>query len=351
MKSNQFILLGITLITTLGSCQEITRTSCELNVTVSLEDGTPIEGAKLSVGYSIGAIPNPGGGFPKSTGERTEVISGPDGKSKLQFRTAGTYPNALLIVEKEGFYDSKYQKIEWRQPVKDDVPWTANLSAILKPIKNPIAMAAFREVRFSTPKSGVDYGYDLEMGKLVAPYGEGSVTDLIFKLTGTRADVKQQQPKEAINFRMEIKCVNPDDGFVEFITPDIKENPQGSRLSSSNEAPLGNYIRTIDRFYITDDSGSRGKTFSLIQEDENKCYYFRIRTKRDEKGSITSCHYGKMYGPLELRPALKKAGHDPSKGEGGFFMNYVYFNPIENSRNVEFDINKNLNSGENVERP
>jgi hypothetical protein len=69
--------------------------------------------------------------------------------------------------------------------------------------------------------------------------------------------------------------------------------------------------------------------------DENRNYFFRVRTMLDDKGNVKSALYGKIYGD---------------------FMQFSYYlNPTPNSRNVEFDpkqnLMKNLKPLEGVEAP
>ena len=107
----------------------------------------------------------------------------------------------------------------------------------------------------------------------------------------------------------------------------------------------------IERIYVTDSDGGLATSIKTRAEDERKCYYFRVRTTRDANGKIVTAHYGKMYGPLEIRPAMRRWGHDVSKGQGGFFISYLYFNPTPNDRNVEFDPKRNLIPDGNVDIP
>ena len=59
--------------------------------------------------------------------------------------------------------------------------------------------------------------------------------------------------------------------------------------------------------------------------DENRNYFFRVRTVLDEEGNVKSALYGKIYGD---------------------FMQFRYYlNPTLNDRNVEFDPEHNLLEG------
>ena len=60
----------------------------------------------------------------------------------------------------------------------------------------------------------------------------------------------------------------------------------------------------------------------LRNQDKMRNYYFRVRSKRDEKGNIISGYYGKIYGEF---PEIT-----------------YYLNPVVNDRNIEFDVNRNL---------
>lgn len=221
---------------------------------------------------------------------------------------------------------------------------------MLKPIRNPIPMIARNNLRIRTPEFGVKYGYDLKLGQALPPFGNGEIADIEFTLSGRR--IANADPElEAIDFEMEVVCPNEEDGFIEFIVEDTREFSRGSRLPSSHEAPADGYVPEIRRTAATGPGGKIGELIVHREKDNGKCYYFRVRTERDSKGKIVSAHYGKMYGPLEIRPALTRYGHDITKGNGGFYINYLYFNPTPSDRNVEFDPDKNIAPEQRVPIP
>jgi hypothetical protein len=254
-----------------------------------------------------------------------------------------------VAIKKDGTYLT-VAMADWEHPDGFDDPWNANIKAILKSIKNPIPMLARKDLRIRTPEFDIPYGFDLEMGESLPPIGNCNIYDQTLTLTGSRISA-EDLTKERIDFRVEIQCHNPGDGFVEFIVEDTSEFSKGSQLASAHEAPENGYVPSITRTMATDAEGGLGGATNARHADARKCYYFRTRTNRNAKGKIVSANYGKLYGPLEIRPSLARYGHDVSKGEGGFFIQYLYFNPTPNDRNVEFDTKRNLVTDGNVQRP
>ena len=69
----------------------------------------------------------------------------------------------------------------------------------------------------------------------------------------------------------------------------------------------------------------------LPKEDQN--YFFKVRTKKDEKGNIVSALYGKIYGGVN---------YGIFRCPTAFLYFTYYLNPNPNSLNMEFDPKKNL---------
>ena len=68
--------------------------------------------------------------------------------------------------------------------------------------------------------------------------------------------------------------------------------------------------------------------------DKNRCYYFRIRSKFDDKGNLIEAYYGKVYGDFKIGAHID-IGLDVVK-----FL--YYLNPTPNDRNLEWDMKTNL---------
>lgn len=116
------------------------------------------------------------------------------------------------------------------------------------------------------------------------------------------------------------------DGIQEFSVPSYYLGDHGSALRSAQEAPAGGYQSEWMLY-----APNTGKTTSETRHDNNRDYYFRVRTVVDETGNVKSALYGKIY-------------------EDDAHFSY-YLNPTPNSRNVEFDRNHNLFSGNDTFPP
>jgi len=71
--------------------------------------------------------------------------------------------------------------------------------------------------------------------------------------------------------------------------------------------------------------------------DKRRNFAFRIRTRRDENGKITSAYYGKIYGDINFK---KLFGVDVEAVAAPSFL--YYLNPTPLDRNLEWDMKNNL---------
>lgn len=282
------------------------------NFTIVDDEGNPVSGAQVTIGYDI--PPPPGeryaegkiSGLTDTNGMFT--ASHRDGAFGLGFR-----------VEKSGYYGAWGTRglgIEY-VPAK----WNVTLTLVLKKIVNPIPMYA-RQVDSGPPAFGKPVGFDLVAGDWVAPYGRGVATDIIF--TGELA----QKAKDDFDYKLIVSFPNLGDGIQPFT-----QNPadEGSDLHSLHEAPKDGYkgqeIRTMSRH------PGQGTKEDMNIADRN--YFFRVRTVLDKQGNVKSALFGKIYGD---------------------FMQFRYYlNATPNDRNVEFDpkrnLIKNLKPSEHVTMP
>ncbi len=178
-----------------------------------------------------------------------------------------------------------------------------------------------KSVRTYVPDVDKPIGYDLMVGDWVGPFGKGINADIRYtghfdKYTNGESD-----------FTLTVTFPNSGDGIQEFTVP---EPEKGSGLRSAHEAPENGYQSK----WMQTDNRAPGKPIET-NRDANRNYYFRVRTKVDDRGNIVSAHYGKIYGD---------------------FMTFTYyFNPTINDRNVEFDPKQNLftnlKPGEGVNEP
>jgi hypothetical protein len=178
---------------------------------------------------------------------------------------------------------------------------------VLKKIKNPTAMYA-KQVNLGIPEFNKPLGFDLMIGDWVAPYGTGINTDIIF---AGRLDKRAANDSD---YTLTVNFPKAGDGIQEFAVP---ESEKGSELRSPHEAPPNCYQSE----WVQTKTRRPGKPLQT-NWDMNRNYFFRVRTKLDDKGNVVSARYGKIYGD---------------------FMNFAYYlNPTPNDRNIEFDPKQNL---------
>jgi hypothetical protein len=285
----------------------------DVKVTLKVLDeaGLPVEGATATVNFQAGTEGN-------SESERTD-------SGGLATLTGSSTRFIEYGASKEGYYSTWYQKSYTEftgiKGFRRWQPWNETLTLVLREIKNPVALYIGNN-RFGSsvgepiklPGLDNEYGYDLIEQDWVVPYGSGTHRDFIFKLSG------EVTGRNEYDYTLRLTFSNDGDGIQQFDADPIF----GSRLRLPHEAPINGYrselvqrqARTFDRFTAND-----------FPEDRN--YYFRVRTKRDDKGNIESALYGKVYGNIAF---------SISKSIGMLY----YLNPNLNDRNLESDYKKNL---------
>jgi hypothetical protein len=202
----------------------------------------------------------------------------------------------------------------------DPVKWNPTITVVLKKMVNPIPMYAKR-IRELPPVISKPVGYDLEVGDWVSPYGKGAKIDFVFTAE------RNKRAEDDWDYKLVVSFPNSGDGIQEFRVPDVEK---GSGLRSLHEGPGTGYQPQ----WIQTDGRKPGKP-AATDRDDNRNYFFRVRTVLDERGNVKSALYGKIYGD---------------------FMRFTYYlNPTPNDRNVEFDpkqnLIKNLKPTERVDAP
>jgi len=276
------------------------------------EANQPIAGAKVEAWYYVPPPPGKTEASDKLEGltdtNGVFVASHQDHSADLAFR-----------FEKPSYYLSRMQYHMGFD--YDPAIWNSTQTIVLKKINQPIPMYAKR-INAQPPDNGKPVGYDLMVGDWVAPYGKGIDTDIIFTREYNRKSLQDYDYKLTVSFP------KAGDGIQEY--PVLYKNMEGSALHSPHEAPTNGYQSQIVRLNV-----SRPGQKLIYDYDENRVYFFCVRTLLDENGKVKSALYGKIYGD---------------------FMSFDYYlNPTPNDRNMEFDpkqnMMKNLKPLEGVEAP
>lgn len=293
----------------------------KITVRVTNESGSPFTNATVHAGFAT-AI-KPGWGWGAGKPNRVEGTTDTNGVCTLQGE--GNGGSVGVAAFKDGYYGSSGYLVVFSNLTgtiaRKWQPWNPTVDVVLKPIGNPIAMFAKRLLYVPVPEIGKPVGYDLVKGDWVAPYGKGETSDFVlqYMVQSEGAIETRYGPVKTADRTLTVTFLNEGDGVKAVQVP----LQGGSALRLPPLAPENGYATNAVKRVIKDQNGLR----SDIREDQN--YFFRIRTKKDDKGNIISALYGKIYGDFQF-------------DERGSVTFMYYLNPTPNDRNVEFDPSKNL---------
>lgn len=288
-----------------GGMHGVVLPEAKVTVRVVDEGGFPVTNANVGVGFNQDMNAFDGK-------HESETIRGNSDSNGLFSAQAKCFSGIGISVQKRGCYRSSarndypgtYQgKKRWE-------PWNPTNIVVLKEIKNPTSMYV-ESLNMGVPELNNALGFDLEKADWVAPYGKGVFSDFVFY-----AELDQKSSDD-FDYKMTLTFPNEKDGIQTFEGSTLHE---GSKLKSNHEAPEDGYLPEWKQF-----RKRRPKIGETNNIDQNRKFYFRIRTKLDEQGNIISALYGKIYGD---------------------FLQFTYYlNPKPNDRNVEFDPDENLFGG------
>jgi hypothetical protein len=279
-----------------------------VTITVVDEAGQPVPAANVKVIFST---------FTPKDERVSTNISGLSNSNGV-FHASSLYTGAsgmLFRATKAGFYQSS-------KPYNLGIDysfarWNPEIKLILKNVANPIPMYA-KMVTLEVPAFEKPLGFDLMIGDWVAPFGRGSSADIVFT-----SHYYNKRAKEDFDHQLIVTFSNAGDGIQSHAS---LNGEGGSDLRSPHEAPMSGYEPKM----IRATSEHPGQTL-VFDYDDNRAYFFRVRTVLDEKGDVKSALYGKIYGD--------------------FNSFYYYLNPTPNDRNIEFDPNHNLLPNQHVTAP
>ena len=179
--------------------------------------------------------------------------------------------------------------------------------------------------------------FDLMKGDWLPPYGKGEVADMRIDTrvdrTGTvRRFLPQDGQWGVLQFYDFVARVELHDG--DYLLPEVISASAGIKIrSAGKEAVARSITRTKGkRKQVDKNKDWRCEYFSDSNPD--RCYTFRIRTRRNDKSELVEAYYGKIYGDFEFEG-------DDKKGLIGVKFLY-YLNPKSLDRNLEWDMKTNL---------
>lgn len=232
---------------------------------------------------------------------------------------ACTIKDIPISIVKQGYYDSK---LTYSYPnymsVKDNKwqPWNPIVTAVVRRVVNPIPMYAKR-VETLIPGTDGYYGFDVEAGDWVSPYGQGKREDILFKAT------RSIRGPMDYAVTVEVCLANCGDGLR------VVEPIGGSSFGSPREAPTNDYSTSFAKTLgCKPDMG-----YFNVEVRPGEYFVFRVRTVYDTKSNVISRCYGKIPTGFGIGGYLAE--------KIGIHFTY-YFNPTPNDRNMEFDPTRNL---------
>ena len=205
----------------------------------------------------------------------------------------------------------------------------------LQRVEHPIPLWVKRVGNFSSDtcrediftKGGGRIAFDFLMGEWLPPVGNGRVADVEFvRLAHEDLGEAENDGIKAKAYRdgMSVKFLGADNGLLEMF-------PSTSSWLRIRTAPENGYCPDYLRW-----EGQDRKLKWDSNYIRNKCFCFRIRTRRDERGNVIEAYYGKIYGDFKI--AYKCNPFVPVASVCMFY----YLNPTSLDRNLEWDRKTNL---------
>ncbi len=181
--------------------------------------------------------------------------------------------------------------------------------------------------------------FDLMKGDWLPPYGKGEVADMAIssriKITGT-GKFRKPYPEFGWSkmdfYMMKNECsLQGADGIAE-----VMSDPKaGIKIRDVSKEIIGcSVLRVSGVRQMFERNGKDWYTQNFNDQSPDRCYTFRIRTRRNDKGELVEAYYGKIYGDFEFEG-------DDKKGLIGVKFLY-YLNPKSLDRNLEWDMKTNL---------
>ena len=285
-------------------------------------DGNPISNAAIRVNTLKKWIP--GEGFGRDVFMDIDGKTDANGETKIVFLCKSL--NFSFSVKADGYYGNG-GGVEFARAGSGftlrQTQFETNLVVRLKPIVNTVPMCvvemppyADRGRRYPNRATSGTWGFDMQVGDWVAPYGRGNATDFFVEYSKEHLE-KDKALDCALVFTNGV-C----DGF--YIAKCTETSFRSDYAANTNAV----YMKRLD----FDSWGKKYKgRYATQLLDEDEYIVIRTRTKCDARGRIVSAHYAKIYGSMGFL--------------GEFTCVGLYFNPNENDPNLEADTKVNLMPG------
>ena len=284
-----------------------------------------------------------------SRGRLEQGVTNTDGDLRFMGESDVSHVTFSIHTEGVGYYPVIRKRLEF-SGVSGGVnrhwePYDSIVTVRLQRVEHPIPLCVKRvELRdYERGLGGFDgtnsvLRFDLMKGDWLPPYGKGEVADMRInselKITDRehkfRYATKRVEDVLFYDLANNIMFGNDDD----FVQPFTADRTAGIKVRTAEDENFANVINRVRgmRKKIARNGNWNCEYFSDSVPD--RCYTFRIRTRRNDKGELVEAYYGKIYGDFEFEG-------DDKKGLIGVKFLY-YLNPKSLDRNLEWDMKTNL---------
>ena len=298
-----YFVLEMLVVTT--SLHAFTFPEAKVTVRVVDEEGSPLGGIEISVGF-------------EGSHGNGKIVKGTTDAGGLFIALERTAGIVSFRVRKEGYYDI-YSQYDFVKTEKNNwYPWNPEVKLVLRKKVKPVPMYArnTKMSRLEIPVEGKEVGFDLMEYEWLPPYGIGEHADFIFKLDKILAN------NDDFDSTLTITFPNKYDGIQL-----IKENYKyGSVFKMQRYAPAGGYRAKL----IKTNKKIPGAP-SVSNSAENNNYIFRVRSE-EKDGKLVRAMYGKIQGDIIFDPREAKTA----------LLGFTYYLNPDYTNNLEYDPTRNL---------
>ena len=310
-----FLLFACSVWTHAFADVPFSYSSHTITVRVFVHDpnGKPVEGASVNL-----ALPRYGR---NQSDQRDIQPTNPIGVAIVKGKAEQDY---AIFAEKPGYYPTfgPHRDLASAKSVDQYAARTQEVDIELRPILNPVAGIQREFDALLIPELNKPFGFDLEVGDWVTPYGRGNATDLIFQLDGYF--------KTPDDYSFKLRAVFSHDGDGLQAVTVASEPHHGSAFQLPYEAPLDGYekVHVWERTHIGKERVMTGEWKGGTE------FIFRIRTVLDPSGNVLRALYGHLGGNVDFR----------GKPEEGYRLSFYYWLNPEWTRSLEADPKKTATS-------
>ena len=248
--------------------------------------------------------------------------------------------------DNDGFYDTRFvwvpfdanngnpiHLLQWWNP--DNQVVTVRLQRVEHPMPLWVKNVAPKVSPGTFDGTNAVLRYDLVLGDWLPPEGKGEHADLEIRAKLTIDEVLRAgrtRKKVFFEFWNEVDFVGEGNGCLE----KMAEPTAGIKLRVAPD--VGYTGKIVKRFGVRRKIvGPNINQDGYSDSDPNRCYYFRIRSRFDDKGNLVEAYYGKIYGDFNFH----------GRWDWGFQgVDFLYYlNPTPLDRNLEWDMKTNLCQG------